>query len=257
MTERDITRLAAIIGNGVAGAKLARTLVQEGITSRRQLKRKDILARLPIASRASVLYNPVRSAPLAVAQGVADELVRRLVFRFATLTGWHTRSLRVLPVGSIRRRAAKVRDLDFLVVAPATLRDRALAAAVLKVARPGDRISFAETYADGPWRRGVIVSQKSDSPRGRTKHFRADLFITTPETLPFALFHHTGSSDYTIRVRAHAKRAGLKLNQYGIFDRVTGRRARGSATIKTEADLARFLGVTVRPPEDRGKTAHA
>jgi DNA polymerase (family 10) len=261
--EKVIARLASIIGQGAAGLKLARALAGEGISTRRQLRKKSVLARLPIASRASVLYNPARSTPLAAAQGVAEELIRRLVFNFGPPSGhgggrWlDWRELQVLSVGSIRRRAARVRDLDFLVVAPPELLDRALGAALLRPPQPGDRLAIADTYAAGVRRRGVIIAQKSLAPRGRTKHYRADLFATTPGDLPYALFHYTGSSDYTIRVRAHAKRNGMKLNQYGIYNAASGRRARGSAAVRTEADIARFLGITVRSPEDRIKTAKA
>jgi DNA polymerase (family 10) len=77
------------------------------------------------------------------------------------------------------------------------------------------------------------------------------VFRTTPRELPFALFHYTGPAAYNVRTRAHAKRLGFRLNQYGLFGRGTGRRARGSIGLRTEAQIARRLGLTARPPRDR------
>ena len=82
---------------------------------------------------------------------------------------------------------------------------------------------------------------------------QVDLFLVEEKDLPYALFHYTGSSTYNIRTRAHAKAHGMLLNQYGVFDVNTKRRARGSSSIKSERDLADFLGVSYRSPTDRKK----
>ena len=82
---------------------------------------------------------------------------------------------------------------------------------------------------------------------------QVDLFLVEVKDLPYALFHYTGSSTYNIRTRAHAKAHGMLLNQYGVFDVNTKRRARGSSSIKSEKDLADFLGVSYRSPNDRKK----
>ena len=82
---------------------------------------------------------------------------------------------------------------------------------------------------------------------------QVDLFLVEEKDLPYALFHYTGSSIYNIRTRAHAKAHGMLLNQYGVFDVNTKRRARGSSSIKSEKDLADFLGVSYRSPTDRKK----
>jgi DNA polymerase/3'-5' exonuclease PolX len=76
--------------------------------------------------------------------------------------------------------------------------------------------------------------------------------MTTTAEKPFALFHYSGPATYNIRTRALAKRHGWLLNQYGLFSIATGRRVPGSANIRTERDLAEFLGVTFRHPRDRG-----
>ena len=85
---------------------------------------------------------------------------------------------------------------------------------------------------------------------GRT-NYCVDLFLAYDDEMPYALLHHTGSHRYNIRIRAHAKNRGWRLNQYGLFIAETARRVRGSRQLTTEGDLARFLGVTPRPPHLR------
>lgn len=239
MAAAIVEKIAGYIGQGATGRRFAEELVRSGVTTRRQLKRADVLARLPTAARAMVLYNPVKRVPRTLAELIVKELLRRISF----VVGGRHRRFRVIPVGSFRRGDDTIRDLDFLVVASV---GDALANIVFRPPRVGDSLEIATTYAAGTRRRGIML-------RYGSKYYKTDLFTTAPRTLPFALFHHTGSRDYSIRVRAHAKRNGLKLNQYGLFDAVTGDPAAGSSRIHTEADIARYLGITVRPPNDRGK----
>jgi DNA polymerase (family 10) len=203
------------------------------------------MARRPSATRA---------VPRAAAQAVAAEVKRRLVF---DLGGQRPRRFEVIPVGSVRRRAPHVKDIDLLVVVPAGALapadfDRALGAAALRPPRGGDAVSFADTSAAGPRRRSLILRAEGRGRGGKAQNYRTDLFIATAAEKPYALYHFTGSREYNVRTRAHAKRSGWLLNQYGLFDAATGRRVRGAAAIRTERDLARFLGVTYRPPRARG-----
>lgn len=240
-------RLAGMIGHGAQGLALARELARAGARTRADLKKPAVLARLPRESQSNVLYNPVRNIPIAVADAVVAEVKRRLVFRMPDGV-----RLTAIPVGSVRRRAARVKDLDILIIVPPRYEpriDEVLAAAALRPARAGDRVEFADTYAAGSRKRSFII--RNTLAGGRTQCYRSDFFLTTSAEKPFALFHYTGPVGYNIRTRAHAKRRGLLLNQYGLFDAATGRRVRGTAAIHSERDLAHFLGVTYHPPTAR------
>jgi DNA polymerase/3'-5' exonuclease PolX len=242
-------RLAAIIGRGAQGEALARTLAREGARTRADLKRPAVLARLPAESRANVLYNPSRSVPLAAARAVMAEVKRRLVFRPAGAP----RPLRfeVIPVGSVRRQASRVKDMDFLVVVPAALAARAPAMLAAATLRRGGGVTIADTYAAGARRRSLILRADGGPAGGRARHYRSDLFLALEDEKPYALFHYTGSARYNIRTRAFAKKKGWLLNQYGLFDALTKKRVRGTAGIRSEQDLAGFLGVRYRAPTDR------
>jgi DNA polymerase (family 10) len=256
-------RLAAIIGHGAQGEALARALAREGVRGRAGLKAPAVFARLPREAQSRVLYSPARSTPLAIAAEAAAEVARRLTF--PAEGGGPPARFEVVPVGSVRRGAPRVKDIDLLVVAPAGIApgrfERALAAAVLRPPRPGDRAAIADTYAAGARRRSLVLSWAGGQPAGAgappRRHLRVDLFLASAAEKPFALYHYTGPSQYNIRTRALAKRRGWLLNQYGVFDAASGQRVRGASGVRTERDLARFLGVTYRPPEARGGAAAA
>jgi len=196
---------------------------------------------------------PARNVPLATAQAVAAEVKRRLVFDL----GGRSRRFEVIPVGSVRRQAPRVKDIDFLIViSDAGEFEHALAVAALRPARAADRVTIADTYAAGSRRRSFILRAEGRG-RARAQHYRSDFFVTTGAEKPYALYHYTGSKDYNIRTRAHAKRRGWLLNQYGLFVAATGCRVRGTAAIHTERDLARFLGVTYYPPSARDEMARS
>jgi DNA polymerase/3'-5' exonuclease PolX len=258
-------KLAAIIGQGPRGLALARKLAREGVRSRADLKRTSVLERLPVEARANVLYNPYRGATFAVASAIANEFKRRAVFEFAN----GVVRFEVIPVGSVRRKAPRSKDLDFLIVVPPKYRSRALAALTLRPRKRGDKIEIATVYAAGARRRSVILRVEGTRAEGtrvegtraegtrvegtRARNYRADVFLATAAEKPFALLHYTGPYDYNIRVRAHAKRNGRLLNQYGLFSATTRARARvrGSNAVSNERDLARLLGITYRAPHLR------
>lgn len=228
--------LAAAIGEGARGAALAAELWREGAArTARDLRRPEVLRRLPAAARTRIQWRPVSRIPLEEARAVGAELVRRLAPR------------EVVPVGSVRRGAARSSDLDYLVVSadPAALRGL-----VLRPAAPGDTLSFAADYAAGPRRRSLILRRQPPGG-GRPRHYRADFFLATPAEKPFALYHYTGPAAYNIRTRAYANRRGWRLNQYGLFRLADGRRVPGSGALRDEQELARFLGVTWRTPNER------
>jgi DNA polymerase/3'-5' exonuclease PolX len=52
-------------------------------------------------------------------------------------------------------------------------------------------------------------------------------------------------------VQLRALRRGWRLNQYGLFIAGTDRHVPGSRKIRTEKELANFIGVTYRPPSRR------
>ena len=250
-----VARVAAAIGLGGAGRKIARALVRRGITTRRALRRPSILAALPKAARVNVLYGTGRTrAPLTIAEAAANELKERMEFCIPTKMEeldkkeGACRTLPIVIVGSVRRQTPTVKDLDILVVLPA--RSKIPLGDVLKSMRvrpkPGGKVALITTYARGQRHCGFII--RYGTGRGAW-YFHTDMFLATAAEKPFALFHYTGDATYNVRTRALAKKNGMRLNQYGLFNAKTGDAI--SDKIKTERDIATTLGITYRAPTDR------
>ena len=197
---------------------------------------------------------------LEEANALAAELKRRL--KFSALA----KKPRIILAGSARREEPRNRDLDLLVIVPKLSRKvmaSVLASASLKDSK-NKNAEFISDKVSGPRRRSMIIEHQgantyTNLPKSHNTNLplpirtQVDLFLVEEKDLPYALFHYTGSSIYNIRTRAHAKAHGMLLNQYGVFDVNTKRRARGSSSIKSERDLADFLGVSYRSPTDRKK----
>jgi len=231
-------RLAEIPG---IGNTLARKLVRRGIKTRAQLR--TIIDELPLEAQVHLRYNVSRSIPLAVGKTIVAEMKRRLVY------AGH-RKYPLIAVGSVRRETPVLKDIDILVVVPDdTDLQNILSSAELREPSPSDVLSIVESYASGVRRRSFVV--RYAQRHKRPKYYDVDLFLATKGEKPYALFHYSNGRNYNIRIRAHAKRRGLKLDQYGLYVAGTKKKAPGSANIKTERDLTRFLGVTYRQPKDR------
>jgi DNA polymerase (family X) len=161
---------------------------------------------------------PERRALLAEVEPTAQALVA------------HLRSARgvrrVVVAGSYRRRKETVRDLDLLVTAP----DPTAATERL--------LSFEEVedvLAHGPTRSTVRLHSG----------LQVDLRVVGEESYGAALCYFTGSVAHSVAVRRLAQRAGLKLNEYGVFR--NGERLGG----RTERDVFALVGLPYIAPELR------
>jgi len=73
----------------------------------------------------------------------------------------------------------------------------------------------------------------------------ADLRVISDREFPFALHYFTGSKEHNVAMRSLAKKAGIKMNEYGLF--------KGEKLIacKDESEIFDKLGLTYIPPELR------
>jgi DNA polymerase (family X) len=136
------------------------------------------------------------------------------------------RILQVSLAGSLRRGNEVVKDVDIL-------------AATEDTAAVG--LHFSSLPAVG-----------SVTARGETKvsvvlksGMNADLRIVSPTDFPYALHHFTGSREHNTAMRSRAKKLGMKINEYGLFQ--DDRRI----VCRDEAELFRALGLQYIPPELR------
>ncbi|MBZ4420243.1 DNA polymerase/3'-5' exonuclease PolX [Myxococcus sp. RHSTA-1-4] len=134
---------------------------------------------------------------------------------------------RVEVAGSLRRRRDTVGDIDLLV---ATLEPGPVSRAFTGAPEVG------QVLASGPTKCTVRLHGG----------LQADLRVVAPVSFGAALHYFTGGKAHNIALRTRAVHRGLKLNEYGVFDR-KGRRLGGA----TEEEVFRAVGLPWIPPELR------
>ncbi|MHB8417442.1 MAG: PHP domain-containing protein [Myxococcales bacterium] len=129
--------------------------------------------------------------------------------------------------GSLRRRRETIGDIDLLVASA----DPAPAMKALTGA-PG----VAAVLGSGPTKTSVRLASG----------LQVDLRVLPQASFGAALLYFTGSQAHQIALRTRGGRLGLKLNEYGVFDR-HGRRLGG----ETEEQMYAAVGLPWIPPELR------
>lgn len=157
--------------------------------------------------------------PLYRALGAAEALAARLR---------KVRGVEAAEVaGSLRRRKETVADIDLLV---STLDAEPVVRAFRQAAEVKEVLAAGPTKCTARLQNGL----------------QADLRILPPESFGAALHYFTGSKAHNIELRTRALRRGLKLSEYGVFDR-EGRRLGGA----TEQEVFEAVGLPWIPPELR------
>jgi DNA polymerase (family X) len=173
------------------------------------------------ASGGRVLVN----VALDVAEGLLGELSRLKQVRRAAYAG------------SLRRMRETIGDVDLLVAS-----GQAEPIMYAFVALP----SVARVLAHGDTKSSVVTD------RG----LQVDLRVVPKEVWGAAMIYFTGSKAHNVRIRERAVRAGLKLNEYGLFDAKTG----DLLAAETEEQVYERLGLPFIEPtlrEDRGEVEAA
>jgi DNA polymerase (family 10) len=160
---------------------------------------------------------------LGQAEALVDAYVQDLV-----RAGVVEKRDQVLVAGSIRRRRPQVKDADLLLV---DVSDPAWA----KLNRAGGR--YAKMASWGP-------------VKAQLRYFKFQIDVRRVDSVASgaALEYFTGPKGHNVGMRAKAKRKGLKLNEYGLFDLASGTRIAGD----TERSIYEALGHPWKPPQLRG-----
>jgi DNA polymerase (family 10) len=133
--------------------------------------------------------------------------------------------------GSLRRYRETIGDVDLLVASatPAPVMDALVRAP-----------SVERVLANGETKTSVIVA------RG----LQIDLRVVPPDSWGAALLYFTGSKEHNVRLRGHALKRKLLLNEYGLYR--VGAEARGQEIAsRTEEEIYAALGMDWIPPELR------
>jgi len=136
--------------------------------------------------------------------------------------------------GSLRRMRETVGDIDILVSSedPET------------VIRSFTRLDSVErVLAEGSTKGSVITKEQ----------IQVDLRVVPRESFGAALNYFTGSKEHNIRLRELAQQRGMKLNEYGLFEK-TGSGKEKRVAGASEEEVYRALGLSYIPPEIREDT---
>lgn len=156
---------------------------------------------------------------LPLAERLADELLAAPAISGAT------------PAGSLRRMQETIGDIDIIAVSD-------------------DPAAASEAVRSLPAVARVIGSGEAKTSVLTTSGLQVDVRVVAPEQAGAALQYFTGSKEHNVHVREIAKRAGLKVNEYGVFrvgaDGTELERLGGA----TEAEVYALLGFAQTPPPE-------
>ncbi|HUQ41345.1 MAG TPA: DNA polymerase/3'-5' exonuclease PolX [Candidatus Limnocylindrales bacterium] len=138
---------------------------------------------------------------------------------------------RIEVAGSVRRYRETIGDIDLLVPA-------ADAAPIMKAFTTAS--SVERVLAQGDTKSSVIVA------RG----LQIDLRVVPPDSWGAAMVYFTGSKEHNVRLRGHALKKKLLLNEYGLY-RVGAEKRGQEIASKTEEDVYAALEMDWIAPELR------
>lgn len=138
---------------------------------------------------------------------------------------------RIEPLGSLRRQAATIGDLDFAVA----------------TTKPAEVLQH---FADYPNKSRVLEKGVRTSSIILPAGIQVDMMVETPDAYGALLQHFTGSKHHNIALRNLALKKGLSLSDYGI-KKVGEEKYR---KIKDEETFYKTLGMDWIPPEMREDT---
>jgi len=158
---------------------------------------------------------------------------------YSTSPQYGSKGRHLILAGSMRRHLSRGRrfptvgDLDFVLVAP-SFQGLRQSVPGLKTVSGGDRM---RTY-------------RFTSPvYGKTWDMQVNVMRADPEELGATLMYATGPGGWNALMRTKAKRMGLKLNRYGLFETRTGHKVAG----ETEKGIFDEMGKAWKYPWERGK----
>ena len=145
----------------------------------------------------------------------------------------HKEVLAVDPAGSLRRWQETIGDIDILC---ATDKPR----------------TVADIFCSNPDAAAVLAKGMSKCSILLKSGLQVDLRLMKPEQYGAALQYFTGSKAHNIHLREIAKKKGLRLSEYGVFDVKTDKMLAGA----TEEEVYELLGLEWIDPvlrENRGE----
>jgi len=170
-----------------------------------------------------MLKRGMERQPLGKVLPIADDMVEHLKKRAPVN--------KINIAGSIRRWKDTIKDIDILATA-------------------GDSRAVMNAFVHLPHVKDILMQGPTKSSVIIHEGLQVDLRVVEEESFGAALAYFTGSKAHNIRLREMAVKAGLKINEYGIFREKDDKKMGG----EKEEDVYRMLGLPFIPPELREDT---
>ncbi|MBI5230919.1 MAG: hypothetical protein HY876_02015, partial [Coriobacteriales bacterium] len=154
-----------------------------------------------IVANLEAFHRHAERAPLALALPVAE----RLAADIAEATGVTL----IEPAGSVRRREETIGDIDI-------------------VAASDDPARVMRAVRELPAVERVLGSGETKTSIELHDGLHVDVRVVAPAEWGAALQYFTGNKDHNVELREVAKKLGMKVNEYGVFDASTGERLAGA-----------------------------
>jgi DNA polymerase (family 10) len=135
---------------------------------------------------------------------------------------------RVDPLGSLRRKASTVGDIDLAIITD-------------------DGPGVLDYFTKYPKTQKVIEKGEHSSSIVVPGNVRVDAMVQPEESYGSLLQHFTGSKHHNIALREFALKKGLSLNEYGVSKKGQS----GKVKFKTEQEFYKYLGLDYIEPELR------
>ncbi len=202
------------------GIKTAMKLLKEGTKQEIQEKLDEVKTREKKAKRHLLPY----------ASLVASEIIEYL--------SGNKKVVRVDPLGSLRRQASTIGDIDIAVAT--------------KVKGEGQEVKVVEHFVKYPKGQKIIEQGEHTASILLPGGIQVDLMVQPQESYGSLLQHFTGSKHHNIALREFALKKGLSLSEYGI------REIRNPKSeirkFDTEKRFYNYLGLDYIEPELREDT---
>ena len=221
----DFTKISGI------GKVLADKLRAQGAKNASDLKKKKYFDQLPIQAKVDLMHKPLKKIPHQLIVTIHAELKKMLKGYKFEITG------------SYRRKTPFSSDIDCLIIG-------ATWSEIMTKVNKSRKIKLLAPYMQGEDRMSTLMDVSKLV--GKSTFVKIDFFNATKDNYVFNLLYSTGSKEFNIRMRSHAKNKGYLLNQNGLY-KVDPSNPNVVHIIKaaTEQEVFALLGMKWLPPEKR------
>jgi len=174
------------------GEKKADELIKKGLTNLNQLKTKEWSDEIPLEAKLMIRHKPQRKIPYNEINKLEPFLI-------------NFQEAKVCIVGSYRRKKPFLKDIDIMVVSD----DEQI---LKKYIKHLENIFYQiHIYSSGKDKMSLIVK------KSKSKSYKFDIFKASKSEYYTMLLYSTGSKEFNINIRKHAKKQGYTLNQKGLY----------------------------------------